>query len=72
MLAVIKPKLTYRIVETDNLGRDYPDESFKCFGIPTKEMAEVICKAINDQYSSSFRWNIVVDSNYKLAPKFEP
>jgi hypothetical protein len=64
--------LTYRVVETDNLGRDYPDEKFKCFGIPNKEMADVICEAINKRYSCSFRYHIVVDSNYQLAPGFEP
>ena len=66
--------LTYCIVETDNFGRDYPDEKFVCKGIPTKEMAELICDAINNSklYRVYDRWHIVRDSNYKLQPGFDP
>lgn len=65
--------ITYCIVETDNFGRDYPDERFICKDIPNKELAEIICEAINNsKYCSYNRWHIVIDSNYKLQPGFEP
>lgn len=62
-----------RIVETDNFGRDYPDESF--LPIPALDwvQAEVVAKIINEAAGeNNLRYWKVVDMNYKLAPGFEP
>lgn len=65
----------YAIVQTDNYGGDYPDESFLT-GVPTlyrKEDAEALAKCINTiagEHNDRF-WK-VVKLPYKLAPGFEP
>jgi hypothetical protein len=43
-----------KIVNTDNLGGDYPDEFFVAEGIREQEMAEIMAKALND--SSEVLW----------------
>lgn len=66
--------MTYRIVETDNFGGDYPDESFVNIDpIYKKEDAEAIAKAINAAFPEDHRryWKVVEDS-YELVPGFEP
>ena len=64
-----------KIVETDNFGRDYPNESFLNLPPMSEEKAKVIAKAINSQLCSSDSddryWNVVPD-DYKLQPGFEP
>jgi hypothetical protein len=63
-----------RIVNTDNFGGDYPDESFLNLPSLTKEQCEKIAKAINDALGGehSLRYYKVVDNDYKLQPGFEP
>lgn len=63
-----------RIVETDNFGGDYPDESFVNIPSVSKEHATRICEAINDSCSSDHdpRWWKIVEDDYKLSPGFEP
>ena len=65
----------YRIVQTDNHGSDYPDESFLDLPPCSEREAEIIAHVINsifckDDYASRF-WK-VVQSNYNLQPGFEP
>lgn len=67
--------MSFRIVETDNFGGDYPDESFVNLPPMPKESAERIARAINDElcnhdYARRF-WKVVEDG-YKLQPGFEP
>ena len=65
----------FRIVETDNFGRDYPDEKFLNISpIAHKEYAKQICDAINRACSgqSAPRYWKVVPVDYKLQPGFEP
>jgi hypothetical protein len=71
-LKLIIPDTTYRIVETDNLGRDYPDEKFIVYGIKSKKMADAICETLNSKFTNPWRYHKVVDNNYQLAPEFEP
>lgn len=64
-----------KIVNTDNFGDDYPDESFvENIGyIRTKEQAEAIAKAINAAHGEACtRFWRVVDDDYILQPGFEP
>ncbi len=63
----------WRVIETDNFGRDYPDESFvgPCFR--SKERAQQVADLINeDAGPNAFRYWRVVPEDYKLAPGFEP
>jgi hypothetical protein len=64
-----------RIVETDNFGRDYPDEKF--VNIPSiyeEDHAQAVCDSINIACSgpNASRWWKVVPNDYKLQPGFEP
>jgi len=47
-----------RIVETDNFGRDYPDEKFVNLPITTEDNAKKLCEVINTIFSgnSASRW----------------
>ncbi len=61
-----------RIVDTDNFGRDYPDESFLLWPLPGKQ-AQQIADALNEAagpYAS--RFYKVVENDYTLQPGFEP
>jgi hypothetical protein len=61
-----------RIVETDNYGRDYPDEKFVLFPM-SEEHAKKIASLINNAAGEhSNRYWKVVDNDYKLQPGFEP
>lgn len=70
--------MRYAVVETDNLGGDYPDESFVIRGIRDKVDAEKIVELINKHLCpehsvvTPYRyWKVVEDSYtnpYKLAP----
>ena len=67
--------MTYRIVETDNYGGDYPDESF-VENLPVlyeREQAQTIANAINSvvPHTHSRYWK-VVEIPYTLQPGFEP
>jgi hypothetical protein len=63
-----------KIVETDNMGGDYPSESFVELPVRSKEACEAIAKIINDECSGNYapRFWKVVEDDYKLAPGFEP
>lgn len=67
--------MTYRIVETDNYGGDYPDESF-VENLPVlyeREQAQTIANAINSVIPASHsRYWKVVEMPYTLQPGFEP
>lgn len=66
---------TYKIVQTDNFGGDYPNEKF-VEGLPhfsNRESAEVVAKAINSVTPENYnRYWMVVKMPYKLVPGFEP
>lgn len=62
-----------RIVETDNFGGDYPNESFLPIPPMPEEDAKIVADLINKaagQHATRY-WK-VVDLDYKLAPAFEP
>ena len=63
-----------RIVETDNFGRDYPDETFVNVPNLQKEPAERIAEELNKACSgpTASRYWRVVDNDYVLQPGFEP
>ena len=64
----------YRIIETDNYGRDYPNEKFVNLPFMSRESAEKVAACINEICSgdTADRYWKVVDSDYVLAPGFEP
>ena len=63
-----------RIVNTDNFGGDYPDESFVDLPPLEQNLAERLCNAINDAWSGDYspRYWRIVDDDYTLVPGFEP
>ena len=62
-----------KIVETDNLGRDYPNESFLPVPAMDEKDAVEVARIINLAAGpNSQRYWKVVDLDYKLAPVFEP
>lgn len=65
-------KAEWRVVETDNFGGDYPDESFEG-DVMTKEAAEAVCSVLNRKAGPDARryWKVVQDG-YVLVPGFEP
>lgn len=61
-----------RIVETDNFGRDHPDETFAgplLSRAEAQEVADIFNAAVGER-SSRF-WK-VVEARYVLQPGFEP
>lgn len=68
---------TFKIVNTDNFGSDYPNEKF-VENLPVfyaKQKAEDVCKIINESIRSAGsypRYFKVVDSDYRLKEGFEP
>lgn len=64
----------YKIVETDNYGRDYPNEKFlEPLPFIDKERIEKIANLINNlQGEGAFRYYKVVKMPYVLQPGFEP
>ena len=62
-----------RIVETDNYGRDFPNESFLPVPSMSRDDAERIATLINKVAGpTSDRFWKVVGEDYKLQPGFEP
>ena len=62
----------FKIVETDNFGRDYPNESALPLPALTREQAETIANVINDAAGVHHdRFWKVVPVDYKLAPGFQ-
>lgn len=70
-------KWMWSVVETDNYGGDYPDESFVIRRV-RREAAEEIADLINKELCvgmASRFWKVVEDGlikPYKLQPGFEP
>ena len=63
----------YRIVETDNYGRDYPDEKFLNIPDVSEKHAWAIAHAINTATpKDGARFWKVVRADYQLQPGFEP
>lgn len=64
-----------KIVETDNFGGDYPNERFLNLPNMSKEHANKVCRAINDDFNKGgtyHRFWKAVENDYKLQPGFEP
>ena len=63
-----------RIVETDNYGRDYPDEKFVNLPFMSVEHAALVADAINKGFGPNcYRyWKVVDDKDYVLQKGFEP
>jgi len=62
-----------KIVETDNYGRDYPNEKFVNLPSMDNETTNKIATLVNDytgEHSSRY-WK-VVENDYTLAPIFKP
>lgn len=80
----ISEQKIYCVVETDNFGGDYPDESFVAwidskgmhnpYHFDKKDVAEGVATAFNaiDSSKNSSRYYKVVEKNYKLLGPFEP
>jgi hypothetical protein len=65
--------MTYRIVDTDNFGGDYPDEKFVGPEFDVREEAEQEAAVLNgDPVPYASRYYKVVEMPYKLQPGFEP
>lgn len=80
---LIRTNKIYCVVETDNYGGDYPDESFitytdekgktRIFTFDIKDKAQSIATAFNNLTpENSSRFFKVVEKNYKLSGPFEP
>ena len=63
--------MSFHIVDTDNYGGDYPNETFVAQNIPSKEMAQKMADSLNT-YPDQPRYFMVVEDGYVLAPGFEP
>jgi hypothetical protein len=66
----------YSVVETDNFGGDYPDESFIIRHV-SEHTANIVADAINiDRQDRSSRFYKVVEDRlskpYQLQPGFQP
>lgn len=73
----------FKIVQTDNFGGDYPDESFLCYvnnkGITLplrytqQARAQQVADALNGpNAATNHRYWKVVQEGYQLQPGFEP
>ena len=63
--------MTWYVVNTDNFGSDYPNESFAAGPFATKAEAEAEAERRNGPPYSS-RYFKVVEEGYQLQPGFEP
>lgn len=67
---------TWRLVDTDNFGGDYPDERFVVVGIPSLEMARCFAGAWNALEGGNSPRVLHVEEHveieYALIPGFEP
>ena len=64
--------MTYRIVDTDNFGGDYPNEKFVGGVFARKENAQRRADRLNGGSDLNPRYFKVVELPYKLQPGFEP
>lgn len=71
-------KYIYSVVETDNYGGDYPNESFLVRHIEkeyAEQIANLMYKAVGRGQECSRFWKVVKDTYeqpYELKPGFEP
>jgi hypothetical protein len=67
---------TWRLVDTDNFGGDYPNEQFVAVGIPSEIMARCFADLWNkhqgEDHDRILRVVEHVEVEYKLEPGFEP
>lgn len=63
-----------KIVETDNYGGDYPNESFVNLPSMNEEHAKIVAAAINSGFHTGNypRYWKVVEDDYELQGGFEP
>lgn len=63
----------FRIIDTDNFGGDYPEETFHLFPLP-KDAAQKVCDILNEHCGGDFatRFYKVVPYDYKLQPGLTP
>jgi hypothetical protein len=65
--------VTYRVVNTDNFGGDYPNEQFVGPEYATEDEAQKAADELNGPYPEhSSRYHKVVEMPYELQPGFEP
>lgn len=64
--------MTYRIVDTDNFGGDYPNEKFVGGPFESKNEAQQKADELNVGGNHAQRYYMVVEEPYKLQPGFEP
>jgi hypothetical protein len=64
--------MPYRVVNTDNFGGDYPNESFVDGEYETQELAQAAADKLNVNADISSRYFKVVKLPYELQPGFEP
>jgi hypothetical protein len=65
----------FAIIDTDNLGGDYPDEKIVADGFANEHVASVACTELNRAFNSgpnNRRWFKVRPGGYRCAPGFEP
>lgn len=63
----------YRIVNTCNFGKDYPDEWFLNSPLLLEDEAETIADILNEREGpNAMRYWKVVKAAYELALEFEP
>ena len=66
-----------KIIDTDNFGGDYPNETIIAENIRSADLAEVMCTALNYENSIVYgdnapRYYVVVADDYVLRPGFKP
>ena len=62
-----------KVIETDNFGRDYPDEQFVVTKPISAELAEAVATELNRKCGdTSDRYHRVVADDYELQPRFTP
>jgi len=60
-----------RIVNTDNFGGDYPNETFVLWPM-SKDKAQRIADILNEGGAGALRFYKVEENDYELQPGFEP
>jgi hypothetical protein len=61
-----------RVVDTDNFGRDYPNEKFVSGVLSEVEANRMADEHNHKMHPSDDRYWIVVPDDYTLVPGFEP
>ena len=67
-----KPGRVYRVVETDNFGRDYPDERFVGPSMMYEDCERVAAIFNVTTGDGADRFYKTEHESYKLQPGFEP